>query len=62
MAYFGALRYFLDVSGGPEVLNERGVLAPGSLNGFLKGNISTGAQVFTKSLWRHFRHFMLDNF
>ena len=37
MAYFGVLGYFLDGSGGPEILTETEVLMPGSMNGFLKG-------------------------
>jgi hypothetical protein len=37
MAYFKALGYFLDGLGGPEVLTERGILAPGSIYRFLKG-------------------------
>ena len=37
MAYFAVLGYFIDGSGGPEVLTENDVLAPGSLNGFLAG-------------------------
>ena len=37
LAYFGGLGYILDGSGGPELLTETGVLAAGSLNGFLKG-------------------------
>lgn len=37
LAFFGALGYLIDSSGGPEVLTESGVLASGSLNGFLSG-------------------------
>ena len=37
LAYFGALGYLIDGSGGPEILVESGVLASGSLNGFLSG-------------------------
>ncbi len=37
LAYFGSLGWFIDGSGGPYILIESGVLAPGSLNGFLKG-------------------------
>jgi hypothetical protein len=37
LAYFGCLGYFLDGSGGPNILTETDVLAPGSLNGFLLG-------------------------
>ncbi len=37
LAYFGSLGWILDGSGGPYILIEAGVLAPGSLNGFLKG-------------------------
>ena len=37
MVYFGVLGYFLDGSGGPEILTETEVLMPGSMNGFLKG-------------------------
>ena len=37
MAYFAVLGYYLDGSGGPEILTDSGVLAPGSLNGFLAG-------------------------
>lgn len=37
LAFFGALGYLIDSSGGPEMLTESGVLASGSLNGFLSG-------------------------
>lgn len=37
MAYFGCLGTFIAESGGPEILIESGVLAPGSLNGFING-------------------------
>ena len=37
MAYFGGMGYILDGSGAPDVLTETGVLAAGSLNGFLNG-------------------------
>ncbi|RUM44802.1 MAG: hypothetical protein DSY80_04010, partial [Desulfocapsa sp.] len=37
LAYFGVLGYFIDGSGGPQLLTETEVLAPGSLNGFLLG-------------------------
>ena len=37
MAYFGCLGHFIDGSGGPLVLTECGVLASGSLRGFLLG-------------------------
>ena len=37
LAYFGVLGHYLDASGGPEILIEQGVLAPGSLSGFLLG-------------------------
>ena len=37
MAYFASLGYYLDGSGGLELLTEAGVLAPGSLNGVLLG-------------------------
>ena len=37
LAYFGAIGYFLESSGGPEILTECDVLAVGSLNGFLSG-------------------------
>ena len=37
LAYLGALGYFLADSGGPHILTETEVLAPGSLNGFLLG-------------------------
>lgn len=37
LAYFGALGYIIESSGGPEILTETDVLAPGSLNGFLSG-------------------------
>lgn len=37
LAYFGALGHLIDSSGGPEILTECGVLAPGSLNGLLSG-------------------------
>ena len=37
MAYFGALGHFLDGSGLVEVLVEAGVLAHGSMNGFIHG-------------------------
>ena len=37
LAYFGCLGYFLNGSGGPNILTENDVLAPGSLNGFLLG-------------------------
>lgn len=37
LAYFGCIGYFLDGSGGANILTETGVLAPGSLNGFLLG-------------------------
>ena len=36
-AYFGVLGHFLADSGGPYALTESGVLASGSLNGFLLG-------------------------
>ena len=35
LAYFGCLWKYWDVSGGPNILTESGVLAHGSLNGFL---------------------------
>ena len=37
MAYFGAVGFFLDGSGGPTILTDAEVLAPGSLNGFILG-------------------------
>jgi len=37
LSYFGCIGYFLDGSGGANILTETGVLAPGSLNGFLLG-------------------------
>ena len=37
MAYFGALGHIIECSGGPHVLTESEVLAPGSLNGFSLG-------------------------
>jgi len=37
MAYFGAIGYILEESGGPQILIDTGVLAPGSLNGFISG-------------------------
>lgn len=37
LAFFGALGYLIDSSGGPEMLTESGVLASGSLHGFLSG-------------------------
>ena len=37
MFYFGSLGYILDGSGGAEILSETELLAPGSLNGFIKG-------------------------
>ena len=37
LAYFGAIGHFIENSGGPEILTESDVLAPGSLNGFISG-------------------------
>jgi hypothetical protein len=37
MAYFGALGYLVDGSGGPQILTYTEVLAHGSINGFLLG-------------------------
>ena len=37
MAYFGAIGYFLDSSGGPTILIDADVLAQGSLNGLILG-------------------------
>ena len=37
MAYFKAIGKFVEESGRPEMLTDFGVLAPGSLNGFLSG-------------------------
>ena len=37
LAYFGVLGHYHEASGGPEILIEQGVLAPGSLSGFLLG-------------------------
>lgn len=37
MAYFAALGFFLADSGGPQILTDTGVLAAGSLNGFISG-------------------------
>ena len=37
LAYFGVLGRFINSSGGPEILTEIDVLAPGSLSGFLSG-------------------------
>ena len=37
MAYFNALGKYITESGGPFILNESGVLACGSLTGFIKG-------------------------
>ena len=37
LAYSGALGHILDGSGGPYILTENDVLAPGSLNGFISG-------------------------
>lgn len=37
LAFFGALGYLIDSSGGPEMLTESSVLASGSLHGFLSG-------------------------
>ena len=37
MAYFAALGFFLADSGGPQILADTGVLASGSLNGFISG-------------------------
>lgn len=37
LAYFAALGYILDESGGPQILADTEVLASGSLNGFIPG-------------------------
>ena len=37
IAYFGSLGHILEYSGEPQVLADAGVLATGSLNGFLSG-------------------------
>ena len=37
LAYFNAIGKYINESGGPFILTESGVLAPGSLNGFIKG-------------------------
>ena len=37
MAYFASLGYLLDESGGPHILVDTGVIASGSLSGFLSG-------------------------
>ena len=37
MAFFKAIGKLIDESGGPNMLTDSGVLAPGSLNGFLTG-------------------------
>ncbi len=37
MAYFGALGHILSCSGGPQILTDTEVLAPGSLNAFISG-------------------------
>lgn len=36
-SYFACLGYFLDGSGGMQILSNADVLAQGSLNGFLTG-------------------------
>ena len=37
LAFSKAIGKIVETSGGPEMLNDSGVLAPGSLNGFLQG-------------------------
>ena len=37
LAFFGSLGHIIDSSGGPHLLTETEVLAPGSLNGFILG-------------------------
>ena len=66
LAFFRALGYLIDSSGGPEMLTESGLLATGSLNGFLSGNhynrckrlhpmLATALQIL------HFRFFLSLN-
>jgi len=44
LAHFGALGYFLNCSGGPQIFTETGVLASGSLSGFIYENKSVIGQ------------------
>ena len=39
MSFFKALGKYIEYSGGPSMLTETNVLAPGSLNGFLTGKV-----------------------
>ena len=63
LAYFSSIGYILEESGGPQILIESGVLASGSLNGFLSGRhynrckrlhplLALGFQML------HFQHFI----
>jgi hypothetical protein len=63
MTYFACVGYFLEASGGPQILNDTDVLAQGSLNGFLSGGhfnrckrihtlLATAVQIL------HFRQFL----
>ena len=49
LAFFGAVDTFLNGSGIDTVLAESGVLAEGSLIGFMKGNFTTDAKVSLNS-------------
>jgi hypothetical protein len=53
LSFFKAVGKFIAESGGPYIFTESGVLAEGSLNGFLTGKITAVAITFIYcSLWR----------
>ena len=65
MSYFSSLGRIIESSGGPYVLTEMQAVAPGSLNGFLKGkmyNCSRRVHILCSTTLHalHFQTFMQD--
>ena len=61
MAFFKALGKLISESGGADMLTDTGVLAPGSLNGFLE-NTSTDARDCTLYLPLPLKVYILNLF
>ena len=54
MSFFKALGKVVDYSGGPEILTETDVLAPGSLKGFISGKNFNRCKPYTSIIFRRF--------
>ena len=66
LAYFAAIGYLLSESGGPHILTDTGILAAGSLNGFLTGKHYNRCKRIHPMLAcafqkLHFRRFLCDH-